>query len=296
MKSAQIHHPAAQATLSAYNYLFNGKEFQDEMGWDVYDFHSRYYDAVLGRFTTVDPLADKEPGWSPYRAFYCNPINFTDPTGMLEDWFQNELTGDVYYNSELRKGDESRLGEGWVHLGENQMFSDGTPMTSDATILYKNSRLTESGVKQTLEYDKPKVYADAKVSKIKLEASFKGKNAERFMSGQGYDKKPFEANVYSYSKRQGFPEPHGVVWQTTEYERTEKVHSWRYIPKGVEGAYDILGYYGKRIANSTDWKTNSYKRETWERRRYDYNRRPPRKPGTLEPLFWEILKILPVLK
>ena len=171
------------------------------------------------------------------------------------------------------------------------MFFDGTPMTSDAAILYKNSRFTESGVSQSLKYDKSQVYANAKMSEIKMEALFKGINAERFMCGQGYDKKPFVANVYSYYKQQGFAEPHGIIWQINEYERTEKVHSWRYIPRGAEGAYDVLGYYGKRIVNKTDWKTNSFTRETWKRRQYDYSIPPARKPGIIELFLWEIFKI-----
>lgn len=38
----------------------------------------------LFRWLSVDPLASDEPGWSPYRAFFCNPIRYTDPTGLLE--------------------------------------------------------------------------------------------------------------------------------------------------------------------------------------------------------------------
>jgi hypothetical protein len=38
----------------------------------------------LFRWLSVDPLASEEPGWSPYRAFFCNPIRYTDPTGLLE--------------------------------------------------------------------------------------------------------------------------------------------------------------------------------------------------------------------
>jgi len=35
-----------------------------------------------------------------------------------EDWFQNSITGAVYYNSNLRKGDEgtgAMQGKGWEH-------------------------------------------------------------------------------------------------------------------------------------------------------------------------------------
>lgn len=40
----------------------------------------------------VDPKASDAPGWSPYRAFFCNPIYWVDPTGMFED--------DHYINSD----------------------------------------------------------------------------------------------------------------------------------------------------------------------------------------------------
>lgn len=38
----------------------------------------------LLRFISSDPLASQEPGWSAYRAFYKNPLRYTDPTGLLE--------------------------------------------------------------------------------------------------------------------------------------------------------------------------------------------------------------------
>jgi hypothetical protein len=38
----------------------------------------------LFRWLSADPLASEAPGWSPYRVFFCNPIRYTDPTGLLE--------------------------------------------------------------------------------------------------------------------------------------------------------------------------------------------------------------------
>lgn len=79
--------PGARKT---YQYKYNGKEFQDELGLNFYDYRARNYDPALGRWFTVDPMADVAPGWSPYRAFYCNPIRYTDPTGMLESTHTDE--------------------------------------------------------------------------------------------------------------------------------------------------------------------------------------------------------------
>ena len=40
---------------------------------------------TVQRWLSVDPLAHMFPGWSPYSAFFCNPIFWTDPTGMAPE-------------------------------------------------------------------------------------------------------------------------------------------------------------------------------------------------------------------
>lgn len=65
-------------------YKYGGKEFEPMHGINLYDFHARQYNSVLGSFDTMDPLAEKKLWISPY--VYCrnNPLRFIDPDGREE--------------------------------------------------------------------------------------------------------------------------------------------------------------------------------------------------------------------
>ena len=84
------------STGNVQPYKYNGKELDARKGLNLYDYGARHYDAALGRFTTVDPLAEKYYGISPYA--YCGnePVRRIDPDG--KDWRVQ-----IYYDEETRR-------------------------------------------------------------------------------------------------------------------------------------------------------------------------------------------------
>ncbi len=62
-------------------YKYSGKEFDQMHGLNWYDFSARMYDPILGRFNSIDPLAEKYYSISPYAYCANNPIRFVDPDG-----------------------------------------------------------------------------------------------------------------------------------------------------------------------------------------------------------------------
>lgn len=69
------------------DYKYNGKELQDELGLNWYDYQARMYDPAIARWMAVDPLSSKSRRWSPYSYCYNNPLIFVDPDGMFADYY-----------------------------------------------------------------------------------------------------------------------------------------------------------------------------------------------------------------
>ncbi|WP_280935178.1 DUF6443 domain-containing protein [Aquimarina sp. 2201CG14-23] len=67
--------------LSEHPYGYNGKEEQAELGLNWIDYGARNYDASLGRWMNLDPLAEVYHTDTPYVYVLNNPLSFIDPDG-----------------------------------------------------------------------------------------------------------------------------------------------------------------------------------------------------------------------
>src|SRR5690554_8235489 len=74
--------PVSPNVNDPYKYKIGGKEYQEEFDINFYDFGARNYDAALGRWMNVDPLAESMPEWSPYNYAFNNPVFLVYTDGM----------------------------------------------------------------------------------------------------------------------------------------------------------------------------------------------------------------------
>ncbi|QQS29186.1 MAG: hypothetical protein IPM47_20510 [Sphingobacteriales bacterium] len=72
----------ASVGVEANNYQYNGKELNEDFGlhWSHHEY--RWLDLQTNKWTSIDPLADKNNSVSSYSFVHNNPIRYRDPYGL----------------------------------------------------------------------------------------------------------------------------------------------------------------------------------------------------------------------
>ena len=66
-----------------HKYKYGGKELQDAFGLNWYDYGARQYQPDLGRWISIDPMAEKMPMVSSYAYSFNNPTLYQDKDGAI---------------------------------------------------------------------------------------------------------------------------------------------------------------------------------------------------------------------
>ncbi|WP_188463096.1 RHS repeat-associated core domain-containing protein [Marivirga lumbricoides] len=77
------HYSYQRELTKEQRYTYNGKESITDLGLGWLDFGARMYDAALGRWFNIDPMAEKMYSQSTYNYAFNNPMLFVDPDGMF---------------------------------------------------------------------------------------------------------------------------------------------------------------------------------------------------------------------
>lgn len=89
----------ASSSGSVQPYKYNGKELDRKGGLDWYDYGARQYDAALGRWHAMDPMAEEYYPSSPYAYCVNNPIKYIDPDGgTVVIWYKNSNGQNASYS------------------------------------------------------------------------------------------------------------------------------------------------------------------------------------------------------
>tara|TARA_R110002111_G_scaffold87841_1_gene137306 strand:- start:8566 stop:12435 length:3870 start_codon:yes stop_codon:yes gene_type:complete len=130
-----------------------GKSFkverQEELGLNLDMTKFRMYDYALGRFTSIDPLADTNPQESltPYQYAYNNPIQYNDPYGDCPSCIWGAIIG-AAVDYGLQVAGNVAKGEGWSSLtnvsGKSILTSAGAgALSGGISSLTKLKKATE---------------------------------------------------------------------------------------------------------------------------------------------------------
>jgi RHS repeat-associated protein len=151
--------PMPAVANASYNYKYNGKELQEELGLNMYDYGVRNYMADIGRWGNMDYHSESYLDLSPYNYCKNNPVNYIDFLGLdpifkngryydngkevdfnyVTDWLQKNDGIEATYKFELNKDGNAKL------VGTKESGNKGNTFVYQGKTLTANSFMTLMG-------------------------------------------------------------------------------------------------------------------------------------------------------
>lgn len=139
------------SSSSVQPYKYNGKELDRSSGLNWHDYGARMYDAALGRWHAVDPMAERYHSSTPYS--YCggDPVNRIDPTGM--DYWSTNNPEQIRQFMEASRSFPRNSGSylesfnfsSWSHSTDGEFLS-GLTFNDETNMFYSSYGTVENGV------------------------------------------------------------------------------------------------------------------------------------------------------
>ncbi len=261
---------AENTAQNAQPYKYNGKELDKMHGLNMYDYSARYYESGIGRFTTVDPLAEKKRWLTPYHYCSNNPINRVDLDGR--DDYKLLGNGKIEKKSNVKylTGADKLIGR-----DGNYIFVPGG--------LFKNMKSKEFGKNKTAHY-------------LQIDGDFLAESLFKFVSQNTYvewSRTAFSKGVVSgnligttHLEDREYFQPYIVkllMDRGWNIDRASHSHPGGYIPSGYgkdddDGDKAFYEYISTR-APFSNGTTDVYNPDNDTYRNYDYMyREPVKKP------------------
>lgn len=138
-----------ESTGGSYQtYKYNGKEFERLISEDWYDYGARHMSPNFGRFTTMDPMAEKYYSISPYA--YCgnNPVNAIDQDGrevidMLPAQSKRQQISEQNFFNRWHDNKNSIILMGHGIYSGKSFRTEGAPFTINANSYYSMASFLE---------------------------------------------------------------------------------------------------------------------------------------------------------
>jgi len=119
------------------NFMYQGKEQQDELNLYWYDFGARMFDEQLGRWHVPDPMLQYS---SPYVGMGNNPASIIDPSGMwgIGGWLRN-LFSSISMAGGTPRNDNYYDDPNWAYRAAYEYCNGGYLTEGDYEDLYGNT-------------------------------------------------------------------------------------------------------------------------------------------------------------